>query len=138
MNKKQYITLILLILTIIVFFNHQEYFYCKEPELSYWDEVKIYLNFMKRPDPCPGNEEVTKMALELSGYVAVLVALHLLFRYMFLRIENRLKEWLMKNWMIVWGVIFILMYIWAALLCTGNSILRFLNPWNKEYQQRQV
>ncbi|XP_062596032.1 uncharacterized protein LOC134257426 [Saccostrea cucullata] len=138
MNKKQYITLLLLILTIIVFFNHQEYFYCKEPELSYWDEVKIYLNVMERPAPCPGDEEVAMMAMEMSGYVAVLAVLHLLLKYMFQRFEKWLQGWLMRNWMLVWGLIFLLMYFWAAALCTGNSIIRFLTPWNKEGCQRQV
>lgn len=32
----------------------------KEPEVSRWDEVKIFLNLMKRPEQCPGIQEITK------------------------------------------------------------------------------
>lgn len=32
----------------------------KEPEVSRWDEVKIFLNLMVRPEQCSGIKEITK------------------------------------------------------------------------------
>lgn len=32
----------------------------KEPEVSGWDEVKIFLNLMVRPEQCSGIQEITK------------------------------------------------------------------------------
>lgn len=32
----------------------------KEPEVSRWDEVKIFLNLMVRPEQCFGIQEITK------------------------------------------------------------------------------
>lgn len=32
----------------------------KEPEVSRWDEVKIFLNLMVRPEQCSGIQEITK------------------------------------------------------------------------------
>ncbi|XP_078318114.1 uncharacterized protein LOC144620629 isoform X2 [Crassostrea virginica] len=106
--------------------------FSKEPELTFWDEVKIYFNLMERPEPCPGNEELTAMALEISLYFFVLLSVRLLMEYLFGLFDKWLKGWMERNWKLCLVITFVLLYLWAATLCTKNAIKRFLFPWTKE------
>lgn len=38
----------------------------KEPEVSRWDEVKIFLNLMERSEQCSGIQEITKARRQKS------------------------------------------------------------------------
>lgn len=159
----------------------------KEPEVSRWDEVNIFLNLMERPEQCPGIQEITKarrqrkqlilvftcintsksstlymrrvyltesqsyitikvltklvicryffflsfhnylveylqMAVELSVYGASFLVTMPLLEYMCRRFNNWLKNWMERNWLICLAIVFVLIYIWAAFLCIGNTI----------------
>lgn len=43
----------------------------KEPEVSGWDEVKIFLNLMVRPEQCSGIQEITKARTYLHAVYSI-------------------------------------------------------------------
>lgn len=48
----------------------------KEPEVSRWDEVKIFLNLMERPDQCPGIQETTKARRQRKQLILVFTCIN--------------------------------------------------------------
>lgn len=52
------------------------YLNSKEPGVSRWDEVKIFLNLMERPDQCPGIQETTKARRQRKQLILVFTCIN--------------------------------------------------------------
>lgn len=66
------------------------------------------------------------MALEISLYFFVLLSVRLLMEYLFGLFDKWLKGWMERNWKLCLVITFVLLYLWAATLCTKNAIKSML------------
>ena len=70
-----------------------------------------------------------QMASEISLYFFVLLSVRLLLEYLFGLFDKWLKGWMERNWKLCLVITFVLLYLWAATLCTKNAIKSMLTQF---------
>ncbi|XP_078338813.1 uncharacterized protein LOC144626996 [Crassostrea virginica] len=65
-TKREYILTLLSLILLVITVNHQEFFLCRETSLNRLEKFGAYLGVLDQPEPCPGIEDLHKMALEIG------------------------------------------------------------------------
>ncbi|XP_062602189.1 uncharacterized protein LOC134263836 [Saccostrea cucullata] len=73
-TKREYILAVLSLVLLVITAKHQEYFCCKEKPLSNFEKFGIWLGLVEEPKPCPGEEELISMAIEMGVASAAVLA----------------------------------------------------------------
>ncbi|XP_061187880.1 uncharacterized protein LOC133195915 [Saccostrea echinata] len=72
-TKREYILTLLALVMLVVTVKHKEYFCCEEKPISTFEKFGIWLGFVGEPKPCPGQEDLYNMAVEMGvSSVAIL------------------------------------------------------------------